>query len=224
MSEKFLLVSLDEQKSKELAEVISNKTSRKILGYLSENEGTSSEISRVLEIPLSTVEYNINNLVKTGLVESDEFSWSPKGRKSDIYKVIKKYIVIAPGKSSELREALKKVLPIGLFGLVIGGVLEFFSRSKTLKVPLTKETITKTITTPTIERAVEEGAIASSTQVADSVAPVTAEVSEPIITVTSQVSEIVKDVVIPNPHYGLWFLLGLIVAVGLYVLFSLRKR
>lgn len=226
MAEKFILVSLDDEKSKELADVISNKTARKILDYLSEKEGSSSEIGKDLGIALSTVEYNLKNLVKAGLVEVEEFKWSPKGRAMDIYKVKKKYIVIAPEKSSELREILRKVLPVGLVGLVVGGFIEFFSGSKIIKVPFTKEIVTKTITEgrQVGDKAVQASAEVARESAASAPAALADGASEPIINVTTQVTEVVKDVVLPNPHYGLWFILGLVVALGLYILFSLRKK
>ena len=61
----FLLVSLKENKAKKLAEVISNKTCRKMLDYLAEKKHvTESEIAKELKIPISTVHYNLDNLHK----------------------------------------------------------------------------------------------------------------------------------------------------------------
>ena len=67
MSEKFVLVSLEENKAKKLAEVISNSTARKILDYLSEiEEAPESQIAKALKIPLNTAHYNLQNLKKSG--------------------------------------------------------------------------------------------------------------------------------------------------------------
>ena len=71
--EAFIQVSLNDQKSKELAQVISNNTCRKILNYLTNKESTESQLSKILTIPISTVHYNIQLLLKTGLVKSTEF-------------------------------------------------------------------------------------------------------------------------------------------------------
>ncbi len=218
MTEKFILVSLEDEKSKKLAEVISNKTSRRILEYLSEKEGTSTDISRELGIALSTVEYNLKNLVKAELVDAGEFRWSPKGRQQDIYKVKKKYIVIAPGKSTELKEVLNKILPVGIVGIIAAGVIEYMTRGgKILQVASTKEIITRTITDRSADMVSNaESAVMASGAIADA--------TEPIINVTSEVSQTVHDIAVSNPHYGLWFLFGLVLALILYLLFSLRKR
>ena len=82
MTEKFLMISLEEEKTKKVVEALSNNTARKILEYLSEKEEASeSQIAKEVGIPLSTAHYNIKNLVECQLVESKEFIWSQKGKK-----------------------------------------------------------------------------------------------------------------------------------------------
>ena len=218
MTEKFILVSLNDKKSKELAEVISNTTARKILDYLSEKEGTSTDISKALGIPLSTVEYNLKNLVKNELVDVEEFKWSPKGRQMDIYKVKKKYIVISPGGSNELREILKNVLPIGIFGVIIAGLMEFFTGKNIVKVPVTKEIITKTISEGVSQKATIESAASTPAALSQD------SLVEPVVNVTTQVTESMKEIVLPNHHYGLWFLLGLMIVLIIYTFYKMKFK
>ncbi|MBI2670895.1 helix-turn-helix domain-containing protein [Candidatus Woesearchaeota archaeon] len=125
--ETFILVSLDEQKSKELAQVISNDTSRKILDYLGKSEATESELSKNLNMPLSTVHYNVQQLLKAGLVESKEFIYSDKGKEVNIYTVAKKLIVITPTKQSNVKEILKNLIPITLISLGAAFVIQIVS-------------------------------------------------------------------------------------------------
>jgi len=217
MTDKFILVSLDEKRSKELAEVLSNNTSRKILDYLSDKEATSSDIHNELGIALSTVEYNLKNLVNAGLVESTHFKWSPKGRQMDIFMVKRKYIVIAPGGSNELREILKNVLPIGIFGIIIAGLMEFFTGRNIMKVPVTKEIITKTVSEGVAQKVVSETSAISAPIAQDSF-------KEPAVNVTMQVTESMKEIVLPNPHYGLWFLLGLVIVLISYTVYKMKFK
>ena len=127
MEDKFLLVSLKEEKSKKLAEAISNKTSRKIIDYLTEKkESTESEISKELEIPLPTAHYNLKLLQQAKLVETKEFFWSKKGKEMKVYKLSNKLVVIAPSNDSSLLEKLKSVLPIALVGTFLGLILKLF--------------------------------------------------------------------------------------------------
>ena len=128
MTEKYLMVSLEEEKSKALAEVLSNSTARKILEYLTKHEGTAVEIANALSLALNTVTYNLKHLMTQDLIEAKSFQWSPKGRKQEIYTLKKKYIVIMPGKTdSNFLETLKKILPLCILGFAVGSLIEYFS-------------------------------------------------------------------------------------------------
>ena len=122
--ETFILVSLEEQKSKELAQVISNDTSRKILEFLGKKEAAESEIANSLNVPLSTVHYNVQQLVKVGLVESKEFVYSDKGKQVNIYRVSKKLIIISPTKTSNIRENLKQLFVLTLLSMGMAVVVQ----------------------------------------------------------------------------------------------------
>ena len=117
----FLLVDLNEEKTKKLTETITNDTSRKILNYLIENEEAKANIAKALTLPISTVHYHLQKLLDAGLVIVEEFHYSKKGREINHYKLANKYIIIAPKKSSGLKQRLKGILPaLGvLFGISI---------------------------------------------------------------------------------------------------------
>ena len=66
MAEKYLTLDLDDERMSNIAEILSNKTCKKILNWLSENEGSVSKVSENLKIPLNTVDYNIKKLLKAG--------------------------------------------------------------------------------------------------------------------------------------------------------------
>lgn len=127
--ETFVLISLEEQQSKELAQVISNETARKILDYLGrKNEASESQIAEALDAPISTVHYNVQQLLKSKLIESKEFEWSEKGKKILYYKLAKKLIVIAPKTSDSLYNQLKNLIPVSLFTAVTGGIIYYLTR------------------------------------------------------------------------------------------------
>ena len=94
--EKFILLSLEEKKSKELAQVISSNTSRKILDLLAKKEYSETDIAKELNIPLSTVHYNTQLLLKNNLIEIKDFLWSEKGKKIQLYRLANKLIIIHP--------------------------------------------------------------------------------------------------------------------------------
>ncbi len=118
----YVLVSLDEPISKELAQALSNETSRAIMKLMAGKENaTETEIAEALELPLSTVHYNIQNLVKAGLVKKDEFHYSERGKEVIHYALTNKTIVIAPNKKD--KTAVKRLLPtlavVGVAALLI---------------------------------------------------------------------------------------------------------
>lgn len=215
MTDKFIMVSLEEEKAKKLAEVISNDTARKILDYLSEkNEAIISEISRDLNIGFSTIDYNMRNLIDSGLVESKEFRWSPKGRQMDIYKLANKHIIISPKKYSEFRETLKKILPVAIMGLGVGIYIELKTKMSFLASD-TLETVTKSQPVLGLDSAVASGsgALSESAKAAPAVMQET----------VNRTVEVIPRVVEIASNNGIYFILGVIFAIILYSIFSWRR-
>ena len=99
MDEKHILISLGDDKIKQIAEVIGNKTCNKILDLLSAGDLTVTDISHKLKIPINTADYNIKKLIKSGLIEKANHFWSVKGKKMPTYKVSNRKIIISPKKS-----------------------------------------------------------------------------------------------------------------------------
>ena len=132
--EKQILLSFDDEKIKQIAEIFGNKTCKKILEILTEYELTETEISQKLKIPLNTVDYNIKKLVQSGLIEKSSHWWSVKGKKMPVYKVSNKKIIISPKKiSTSLKTLVPSILITGLAGLLVRQILkpeQTFSRTK----------------------------------------------------------------------------------------------
>lgn len=125
--ESFLLVSLKEGKSKQLAQVISNETSRLILDFLTKKEATETEIAQALNLPLSTAHYNLQQLLSSGLVTVEEFHYSEKGKEVNHYKLSNKFIIIAPTITETIKQRLKKILPAGLIAIATAGFIQAYS-------------------------------------------------------------------------------------------------
>jgi len=129
MEDKYVLMGLGDENSKEVAEILSNKTCKAILDTLSDHiELSEKDISKKLGIPINTVEYNLKKLIKVGLIEKTKnYFWSVKGKKIPMYKIVRKHIIISPHKKPSL-SALKAVLPmILIFAFIFVLVLNFIS-------------------------------------------------------------------------------------------------
>jgi len=125
---KFILIGLDDERAKDVADVLTNKTCKKILNYLSDvKEASEQDIAKALEIPINTVEYNLNKLVKSGLVEkAKNFFWSVKGKKIGMFKLAKKYIIISPKSKRVDMKALKTILPVILIAAILVLIAGFY--------------------------------------------------------------------------------------------------
>ncbi len=118
MAEKYLNIDLNDERTGKIAEVLANKTAKRILLQLADKEMSVSEIAQELKIPLNTADYNIKNLINTGLIErSKNFFWSIKGKKILTYRVSNKKIVISPKIS--FRGLIPAILISGLLALGI---------------------------------------------------------------------------------------------------------
>ncbi|NQU98865.1 helix-turn-helix transcriptional regulator [Candidatus Woesearchaeota archaeon] len=202
--ESFLLVSLNEDKAKELAQVITNDTCRMILDYLADNEATESEVSKELKLPISTVHYNLQQLIKGGLVVAEEFHYSEKGKEVNHYKIANKYIIIAPKTTWGLKEKLRKVLPISAVVVVGAFAVEFARRflgtsGASFKAAMENAPAVRTMAS---EAAMDYGA-------------------EPVMTAAEETAPVVQDIVVQSfpiwQQAALWFLVGGFVAIVTYL-------
>lgn len=128
MPDSYVMVSLEEEQAKRLAQVIANDTCRRILDHLTKGSATESQLAKELALPLSTVHYNLKLLREARLVRADEFHYSPKGKEVLHYTLENKYIVIAPRSEKGVLDRLKEILPLGVITLAALYVGFFASR------------------------------------------------------------------------------------------------
>lgn len=149
---KYIAVSLDDEKAKDIAEVISNKTAKKILNILSEKDLSESDIASSLNLPLNTIEYNLKKLEKAGLIEkAKQFFWSTRGKKIPTYKLANKSILIST------KQKIKGILPAAVFSFIaaIGIRFYFSSQQITNQIMKAEEFAGEAATAGAVERAPE---------------------------------------------------------------------
>ena len=125
---------MDDEKAKAIAEVLGNKTSKKIIDTLTDQDLSEKDLADKLNLPINTIEYNLKKLLKSELIEkSKKFFWSKKGKKIDIYKLSNKSIIISP-KSSRVSSKIKSILPVAIFAglgaLIIRQLTTFQSQNQ----------------------------------------------------------------------------------------------
>ena len=130
---KYILVSMDG--AKKIAEVLGNKTCKKIIDLLAEKESSEKEISEKLNIPINTAEYNLKKLLDSELIEKTKnFFWSKKGKKISVYKLSNKSIIISPKRKSDMKTILPVAILTGIAALIIRQ-LTIFTRTKDFAAP-----------------------------------------------------------------------------------------
>ena len=232
----FLLVSLEENESKALAQVMSNDTARKILDFLSKKESaTETDIAKELNIALSTVHYNLQALVKANLVKTEEFHYSEKGKEVNHYSLANKLIIIAPKntRTESFKDKLKSILPVGIIALATGAVIQLitklkFGAAKLMAAAPTADyaargaggvaDVAQKAVAPAAETAVEEAGnllMATASSFAENVTNVTQNITEEVVqNITEPINEQVVQPIInvvqqtPPTNIAMWFLIG----------------
>lgn len=203
----YLLVNLKDEESKHLAQVISNDTSRKILDFLTKGEATETDIARELNLPLSTVHYNLQHLHKARLIEADEYHYSKKGKEINHYKLSNKFIIIAPTGMDKVKERLKTFLPITVLAGIAAGIIHVVNKgifsSKAASFAM-NEAAPRLMKAEIADTAQEAAAGAGPTM-----APTAAFVPTPH----------------PQISIALWFLFGAVFVILMFLLWEfLRKK
>lgn len=228
----FLLLSLDDEKTKNIANVVSNKSCKKILDYLAENDDvTESQVAKDLNLAISTVHYNLKQLIESGLVLSEEFHYSKKGREVSHYKLANKVIIIAPKKEKNFSDILKNFFAITGISAGVAGVMHFFNRSGQFVSQETANfaaysadavggaarSMPKAVMMDTAEVAMDEMAEEATAEAVFAAAP---QVQDGAM----MAQESWNTAVSSEPSIALWFFIGAVTAGLTYLLVALIRR
>jgi DNA-binding transcriptional ArsR family regulator len=149
---RYIMFSMDDERIKNLAGVLGNKTCESIIDYLEKNdEASAKDISDALKLPMNTVDYNIKKLVESGIVEKKKkFFWSVKGKKIVTYGLSNKSIVISPKKTS-VSSKLKSVVPAVLIAGIGTALVSWFTKPRFPVFEESKEAVLGTMESATTE-------------------------------------------------------------------------
>lgn len=114
------MIDFNDPRAASVAEVISNKSCKKILSLLASSEFSESELASKSGLPVSTVNYSMKKLVASGLVEKTRHLISSKGKSVPMYRVSEKHIVISP------KTLVRGTLPAIFVGAALALGLKFW--------------------------------------------------------------------------------------------------
>jgi len=123
-----LVLEPGDERTKKIGKAMASNTASDVLSALSEEELTLSELSERLGQPITTLKYQIENLLDAGLVDIVRTRYSEKGRVVKVYGVRQQVVIMSPGKT-DLRSVLLKYA--SLFALIICASLVLLAMAPT---------------------------------------------------------------------------------------------
>ena len=116
------LLAIDDEAADDVFSALSSVTARSILSSLYEEPQTASEIADSTNTSLQNVNYHINNLRDSDLIEVVDTGYSDQGREMKVYAPANGALVMFASNDLErtsLWETLKRLLGgVGLFAIV----------------------------------------------------------------------------------------------------------
>lgn len=119
----FETIDVRDEKAKELAQILANETSLLILGLLQEKTLSMSEIAKELGIPMSTVSYHLDKMVRVGLVEIAGKKYGKRLQEVKLYRASSKPILLLPRGVPVKKRFLRVFEKIQIISLGIAGLL-----------------------------------------------------------------------------------------------------
>lgn len=211
MTEKQVVIDLNDPRSTKIAEALANPTAKKILNLLSDSELSATDIANKLKIPLNTATYNLDNLTSSGLIEpTNKFLWSVKGKKINSYRLSNKKIVISPKSFS-----MKGIIPAILGTVLIASLVKYltpsnstFSQSSEGLVNTVASSVSSVASSDMPSRAADVAATGTS-ELAKMISP---DYYQPIAQACSS-----------QPLWA-WFFLGSLSAILIFLLWNLLSN
>jgi len=230
MTRNSIMIDLNDPKAEKIADVLSNKTAKRILGLLADGEMSGSDVASELKMPLNTATYNLKKLVESGLVDrSKRFFWSSKGKRIELYKVSNKRIVIMP------KKIVRGVLPAILVSGVAALGIRIWTQARIKASSTAQNFVAGEKTSGGLNVGAGEGVSAvaggaaesARTAVQGGTAAIPESAADSIITETVSgpvVESLNQTVVTIAQNAWLWFLIGALSGLLVYLLWNWRKR
>jgi DNA-binding transcriptional ArsR family regulator len=124
MTEEVIVLEPGDERAQKIGKAIGSPTANEILHILAEGPKSASDLTEVLNIPMGTLKYHIENLIEAGLIEITETRYSVKGREVKVYALRDQLLIVAP-KVTSIRSILLKYT--SLFAIVIVASMAMFA-------------------------------------------------------------------------------------------------
>ncbi|HDH45067.1 MAG TPA: transcriptional regulator [Thermococcus sp.] len=119
----FETIDIRDEKARELAQILANDTALSILSLLQEKTLSMSEIAKELDIPISTVSYHLDKMIRVGFVEIAGKKYGKRLQEVKLYRASSKPIVLLPRRVPVKKRLLRVFEKVQIISLGIAGLL-----------------------------------------------------------------------------------------------------
>ncbi len=145
MSEEVLILEPGDERAQKIAKAISSPTAGDILNQMKEGNFTATQLADTLDLPLTTVQYHLENLVAAAILGITDKKWSKKGREIKVYGLRNQVVIVAP-RPGDLRSLLLKYTSLFaivlLAGVVLLSILTLFAGAGSVPPPMLQKDAT----------------------------------------------------------------------------------
>lgn len=178
----FETISVEDERAKELAQILINDKALSILKLLQEESLSASEVADRLNLPLSTVVYHLDKMSRVGLIEIAGKRYGKRLQEVKLYRASPKPILLMPAKASFKKRILSTIEKIQVISLSIAGFIAYgvYRVVNSLVKPVGEWDIQGNITQTAEEirkMAIEKTASPTSTEVVSKGAELPADIS-----------------------------------------------
>ena len=116
-------INIHDERAKELAQVLTNDKALAILHLIEDRELSISEIAKELNLPISTVSYHMDRMLRVGLVEVAGRKYGKRLQEVKLYRASNKPILLLPRKARVKKKPFLGFENLHVISLVLAGLI-----------------------------------------------------------------------------------------------------
>ncbi len=95
-NEGVVILEPGDERAQKIAKAMASRTAGEILQVLKKGNETATHIAEALSVPITTVQYHLENLVNAEIITIVERRWSQKGREVKVYGLRDQMLIVVP--------------------------------------------------------------------------------------------------------------------------------
>ena len=111
-----IILEPGDERAQKIAKAMASRTAGEILQLLKNGNEAATRIAESLQLPITTVQYHLENLVEAGIITVVERRWSQKGREMKVYGLREQMLIVVP-RGGDLKGILLRYA--SLFAVVV---------------------------------------------------------------------------------------------------------